>query len=120
MVTQRRREYIADYNLKRYHRRMQDAFAILGGSCVVCGSKENLQLDHFDPMGKSFTIGKLWSVSQERFLEELSKCQLLCGECHLAKTLTFDKKAILKKQNRKPGTVKRPPRKRTGVLRQQD
>jgi 5-methylcytosine-specific restriction endonuclease McrA len=117
MVTQHRRDYIAKYNLERYHKRMQEAYEMLGGACVICGSTEDLQIDHFDPAKKDFTLAKIWSASQERFLEELTKCQLLCWKCHLAKTATFDKAAIMKKKGvtaREP----RKPRKKSGILRQ--
>jgi 5-methylcytosine-specific restriction endonuclease McrA len=120
VTTEHRRNYIAKYNLERYHRRMNEAFEILGGVCIICGSTEDLQLDHFDPRGKLFTIGKFWSYSQERFLEELSKCQLLCAKCHLAKTVTFDQKAILEKKNQQPRTIKKSPRRRAGMLRQNE
>lgn len=118
MVTQRRREYIADYNLKRYHRRMKEAYEILGNECLVCGATENLQLDHIDPDQKSFTLGKLWSTSQENFLEELTKCQLLCDDCHKTKTLTFDQEKIQAKKGNTVGGKKNPrtPRKRPGML----
>lgn len=115
--TEHRRQYIAKYNLERYHKRMADAYAMLGGVCVVCGSTKEMQIDHFDPSQKSFTLAKLWSVSEERFLEELTKCQLLCWDCHLTKTATFDKKAIMAKQGKILGT-KKSPRKRTGILHQ--
>lgn len=117
MVTESRRKYMADYNLKRYHKRMGEAIEILGGACVVCGATENLQLDHLDPDGKSFSVGKLWSLAMDTFLEELTKCQLLCDDCHKTKTLTFDQEKI---QSKRGATVKGPrsPRQRRGVLTQ--
>jgi len=121
VVTERRRQYIADYNLKRYHARMAEAIEILGGVCTICGSSENLQLDHIDPDTKSYSLGKLWSVSLDSFLNELTKCQVLCDDCHKAKTLTFDQKAIQAKKGnsvRGPRQARRP-RKRSGILTQE-
>jgi 5-methylcytosine-specific restriction endonuclease McrA len=117
MTTQHRREYIAKYNLNRYNKRKAEAIEILGGECIVCGSTEDLQFDHIDPSDKSFTLGKLWSASQEKFLEELTKCQLLCFLCHMAKTNSIDKEVVLAKSNRK-STTRKPRRWKSGILRQ--
>lgn len=112
MTTQHRKDYIARYNLARYKKRMAEAIEILGGACVICGSTENLQLDHINPSTKKFNVGKLWSVNQEEFLEEITKCQLLCFTCHIAKTIVYDKK-------QKVHMGKEPRRKsKPGVLRQ--
>lgn len=55
---------------------------ILGGKCSKCGSCENLQFHHIDETTKSFNIGKLMNYSKEKVLNELSKCVLLCKDCH--------------------------------------
>jgi len=91
MTTQHRRDYIARYNLARYNKRKAEAIKILGGACVICGSTEELQFDHLNPSTKKFALGKLWSSAQVDFLEELSKCQLLCFSCHQLKTVLYDK-----------------------------
>lgn len=80
--------YMAEYMLKRYHIRMAEAFRILGGKCEVCGSADELEIDHRDWREKSFTLSMLWSVAYVRFLAELAKCQALCKECHATKTKT--------------------------------
>lgn len=80
-------EYMRAYMLRRYNRRMQEARSKLGNRCVRCGATKDLQLDHKDRETKSFTIGRMWSVSEQRFEMELSKCQLLCRTCHEEKTL---------------------------------
>ena len=80
-------EYMAKYMLRRYHQRRADAIDLLGGECVVCGTEDRLEIDHIDPTLKSFSIPKLWSVSQKRFDEELSKCQLLCKFHHEEKSV---------------------------------
>lgn len=77
--------YMRQYMLKRYHNRRASAIHKLGGKCVVCGTTENLELDHINPLDKSFAIGRLWSVKQSRYDEELSKCQLLCADHHKEK-----------------------------------
>lgn len=111
MTTQHRKDYIAKYNLARYKQRMADAIEILGGVCVVCGSTKDLQLDHLNPSTKKFNLGKLWSTNLENFLEELTKCQLLCFTCHQAKTIVYDKKqqvhmGVERKKREKQGVLK--------------
>lgn len=61
------------------------ALKLLGGVCVVCGTTEDLELDHIDPKLKTFNVGSR-TVSEERYLEELKLCQLLCREHHKIKT----------------------------------
>jgi 5-methylcytosine-specific restriction endonuclease McrA len=78
--------YMRDYMLRRYHRRRNAAIKFLGGKCA-CGETEGLQFDHKDRRKKSFTIAKLWGVSESRFWVEIAKCQLLCDDCHEKKTL---------------------------------
>jgi hypothetical protein len=79
------REYQRSYQLDRYNRWMSEAREYLGGVCVICGTTEDLQIDHIDPNTKSFTFGSkrparaVWDA-------ELKKCQLLCLEHHKEKT----------------------------------
>lgn len=79
-------EYMRVKILERYHQRRKESYEILGGVCVICGETTELEIDHIDPRTKAFGISKLWSVSRERYLEELSKCQLLCKEHHILKS----------------------------------
>ena len=74
------------YMMDRYYHRKNEALRALGERCVNCGSTEGLQFDHADPKKKAFS---LWSrtTSKEKFLKELKKCQLLCRECHIKKTI---------------------------------
>jgi 5-methylcytosine-specific restriction endonuclease McrA len=83
---QKYNEYQRRYQLHRYEQRRAEALEALGGKCVRCGTIENLEMDHIVAAEKSFSISKLWSVSKERFEEELTKCQLLCSKCHLEKS----------------------------------
>ncbi len=52
--------------------------------CVVCGSVEELEIDHINPDTK--VSHKIWSWAAERRAEELEKCQVLCVDCHREKT----------------------------------
>lgn len=68
--------------------RRRDARAFLGGVCVVCGSIEDLHFDHIDPDTKTFKISANLNRRWEALVEELKKCQLLCGYHHREKTKT--------------------------------
>jgi hypothetical protein len=59
---------------------------LLGGKCVVCGTRENLEIDHIDPDSKTRNVKELWSYRWEKLLEEVAKCQLLCTIHHREKT----------------------------------
>ena len=80
-------EYMQQYMLERYHRRRNEAISKLGGKCVQCSERGNLDIDHIDPHTKSFTLAQCGSASEERWQDELQKCQLLCKPCHRNKTL---------------------------------
>lgn len=81
-----RADYMRDYMKSRYHKRRQDAIKMLGGKCVKCGDKNNLQLDHIDRSKKTFRMADINSVSDKALQEELKNIQLLCPKCHKEKT----------------------------------
>ncbi len=70
-----------------YRNRMNQIFIHLGGKCAKCDATEDLQVDHKNHEYKSFTIASNWSRSWKVLLPELEKCQLLCKQHHLQKTL---------------------------------
>lgn len=53
-------------------------------SCGFCGSTENLQIDHYDPEEKLFSIN--WNMPVDILEPELEKCWTLCKPCHKKKT----------------------------------
>lgn len=55
--------------------------------CLVCGTQDNLELDHIDPDTK--TDHRIWSWAAERRNKELEKCQVLCQKHHLEKTIVY-------------------------------
>ena len=85
-VGQKMKDYLRDYLPKWRERRRQYALAKLGGKCVRCGTRENLDFDHIDPDTKVSDIGRMWQKSKAAFEAELPKCQLLCKTCHREKT----------------------------------
>ncbi len=76
---------------KRYtQKRLDKAKDYLGSKCKECNTTENLEFDHIDPQNKEIEIttavmAKCWSW--DKLVIELNKCQLLCKECHLKKTI---------------------------------
>lgn len=79
--------------------------ARLGTECAQCSSKENLEIDHIKEEDKSFNICGKWTYfyneenkeRQEELTTELAKCQLLCYECHKAKSAAYTSKINLAK-----------------------
>lgn len=69
-----------------YLKRKEYALNYLGGRCVVCSTKDNLQFDHIDPSTKVNNATWFLTKSLMRLHEELAKCQLLCVEHHKEKT----------------------------------
>lgn len=59
----------------------------LGGCCSKCGYKHNiaaLDFHHTNPEEKEFQIDmrKLSNTSMDKLQKEISKCVLLCANCH--------------------------------------
>ena len=53
--------------------------------CLVCGTTQDLEVDHIDPAQK--VSHRIWSWAIPRRNAELAKCQILCKAHHLEKTL---------------------------------
>lgn len=66
------------------------------GPCNNCGSYNDLEVDHINPNTK--IDHKVWTWKLERRLIELAKCQVLCYDCHLVKSIN-------EKQNTTHGTL---------------
>ncbi|HEB28733.1 MAG TPA: HNH endonuclease [Porticoccus sp.] len=62
----------------RRHEWLQDK------QCSYCNSTKNLEVDHINPKEK--ISHNVWSWTTKRMLKELSKCQVLCRQCHHMKT----------------------------------
>ena len=85
-MTKMSNEFMRPYLRERWNTRRSSAIEKLGGKCVNCGSKEMLEFDHIDPSTKLFTLSKVPFASEVRWQNELSKCQLLCHDCHKEKS----------------------------------
>ena len=78
---------------KQYHRDRSKDLRVWANKlkmfygCAVCGYKtyaEGLDFDHLQD--KKFNIGGEIKTSKKRLIEEIKKCQILCGTCHHIKT----------------------------------
>ena len=79
----------------QYKERRKQIIEQLGGVCSHpnCNCIENLQLDHINPLEKSFSISERISTWDIKKLQpEIDKCQLLCPKHHLEKTIEDAKK----------------------------
>lgn len=74
------------YNLEYYHEKRKKLVQALGGRCCLCGSVDNLEFDHIDSRSKRFGISAYVQRGDKTLLPELTKCQLLCHDCHVKKS----------------------------------
>lgn len=74
------------YDKIRRENRKKDIFNYLGGKCKSCGVGSNLQIDHINPLDKSYNITEKLLINIDTLKQELNKCQLLCRDCHNKKT----------------------------------
>lgn len=73
------------YDLERLFRLKKRAIDFLGGKCVSCGYNKHfaaLDFHHTDPSTKDIGWGRLRKRKWETIKQELSKCVLLCSNCH--------------------------------------
>lgn len=69
---------------ERHARLRSEAFAALGGRCLVCDSTEDLELDHVVPVGRP---RPRQNAEYRRIIRgDLSNVQLLCRAHHQDKT----------------------------------
>lgn len=81
--------YGESYNKRNVERRNRHAEMLQeykhDKSCLCCDESENICLDfhHVDPTSKSFTVsGQSMGRNWEQIEQEISKCVLLCSNCH--------------------------------------
>lgn len=74
----------------RFRRAARMVFAMnyLGGKCAWCGNSNRnvLHFDHTDRANKLKNVARMITWRWVRLKKELDKCQLLCGNCHCAKS----------------------------------
>ncbi len=84
---EKQREYVRKWIAKRRNDWLQ-----ANGPCKLCGSWDDLEVDHVDRTTK--VNHRVWSWSESRRLKELAKCQVLCFDCHKKKTLSEMDRAV--------------------------
>jgi hypothetical protein len=67
--------------------RLDIIIGYLGGICIKCGSVNDLEIDHINPKDKDFNISHHADRKVEFLEAEIDKCQLLCHNCHMDKTI---------------------------------
>jgi len=72
--------------LQFYRKRRAHFIEYLGGRCVDCFSKKNLEFDHKNPKAKNFDPSKCMSYAYATVKAEIDKCVLRCDRCHVEKT----------------------------------
>ena len=83
-TTEEYKAWRRDWQKARY-KRLRDEWIAANGPCRACGGSNELQIDHIDRLLKERPIE--WSRAKAVVNRELLKCQVLCKECHLKKTI---------------------------------
>ena len=67
-----------------HHIRLEQSRLALGGVCARCGNIDQrvMHFTHIDPAIKKYNVGQMWNASDSTFWQEVTKCQLLCANCH--------------------------------------
>ena len=69
-----------------YRKRKLESIERLGGECMKCGGVFHpavMDFHHRDPKQKDIMPGaSLRRWSEERYIKEIDKCDLLCSNCH--------------------------------------
>tara|TARA_B100001989_G_C24085639_1_gene244550 strand:- start:67 stop:462 length:396 start_codon:yes stop_codon:yes gene_type:complete len=92
---QRNKKSVLEKINGQYKDRRKQIIEQLGGVCSHpnCNSTENLQLDHINPLEKSYGIStRISSWDIKKLQPEIDKCQLLCPKHHLEKTIADGRK----------------------------
>jgi hypothetical protein len=78
--------YRMQYYAERRARNLELRDEARAGGCMVCGEMDPVCLDfhHRDPATKEHALSRLWTstASEERIRDEISKCVILCSNCH--------------------------------------
>ena len=59
--------YMNKYMNAKYKKSRAQVLIKLGGICVNCGTTNDLNIDHINPLDKAFSVSQLWSISEKRF-----------------------------------------------------
>jgi hypothetical protein len=76
-------------NKKRKEERREWLTALKNNPCADCGQKFHFSAMHWDHLPeykKSFSISSARDKNKEELLKEISKCELVCSNCHAYRT----------------------------------
>jgi len=77
------------YEREKYRRRVAFVNSLKKDPCLDCGKRYApyvMDFDHRPGTTKVSAVGNMFGVSIERVLEEISKCDLVCSNCHRERT----------------------------------
>lgn len=72
-----------EHDSRRYYKIITEHFGSM--SCMRCGYNKcvaALDLHHINPDEKEYGVAKMRNYSKDKIVAELSKCLLLCANCH--------------------------------------
>lgn len=97
------------YNTKiRRYRLKKKAVEFLGGKCKSCGWQgciAGFSFHHLDPSKKEFGISGSRTSKWEKIEKELTKCELLCCNCHCILHSGYNNEEFLKDVERYQGRL---------------
>ena len=61
---------------------------LMNSECADCKNSDPrvLEFDHLDPSIKNYSISQMGSYSLKKLKEEISKCEVVCANCHRIRT----------------------------------
>jgi len=71
--------------MDRWKSRKIEVVSKMGGCCSKCGynkSMSALEFHHLDKTSKEYEWSKMRMLSETKLKKELSKCILVCANCH--------------------------------------
>ena len=78
---------VRNKSVRDEHRKIVISF-LSNNPCVDCGESDTevLQFDHRERAEKVAEINRLMTCSTSKLLEEISKCDVRCANCHMKRT----------------------------------
>lgn len=82
--------YLKKKNMVKARKVFVEAY-LAAHPCIACGESdiEVLDFDHWDRSEKEYSLGKMYGAlkSEKAIMDEIAKCDVLCGNCHRHKTM---------------------------------
>lgn len=117
-----------EQELERVRSRQREAVEFLRGvrrvPCTDCGGEFPpyvMDFDHKGDAGKDFWIlQRAGAVSRERLMNEIAKCDVVCANCHRARThaRALERRRLRIEEGRQPTTESRLRREQTALLQE--